>query len=273
VSCVIVCVYKAIILLTRQDILWFGFSNVLDAIILTIFTIIAYKLSKGQRLSFSLSYGIRMIKQSYFYIISGTLVALTLQIDRILIGQYLSEYEVGLYGAAIYLGTVWGFLLNAIIESNRPVIIEARKNNKEEYEKRLKKLFALIIWGGGAVALIITLFARFGIVLVYGIEFEAAHHSLAILAWSVPLIHLVRARNIWLISEEKNHYDLIFGVIGVVFNVILNIFIIPIYGINGAAITAVITQLLIAVILPLLFKGVRISSLWQIQALLLKGIR
>jgi len=55
-------------------------------------------------------------------------------------------------------------------------------------------------------------------------------------------------------------------------NFILNYYLIPIYGINGAAFATLITQFIVAIIAPLFYKETRISTKYMIDAILFKGV-
>jgi Na+-driven multidrug efflux pump len=55
--------------------------------------------------------------------------------------------------------------------------------------------------------------------------------------------------------------------IGVVSNVIFNAILIPLYGINGAALAMVISQFIIAVVANLLSPKTRKALLFQMQSL------
>ena len=77
-------------------------------------------------------------------------------------------------------------------------------------------------------------------------------------------------REFWLVCEGKQKYAKYFALFGAIGNVALNFLLIPRYGINGAAIATVCTQILTAILIPLLFKDTREAVKHYLCGLLLK---
>ena len=82
-------VYKIAILIFQKSIYWFAFTNTLDMIIAFILLSVMYRKSGGQKLSFNLKTGTKMLKVSYNFIISGLMVAVYAQMDKVMLGQRL----------------------------------------------------------------------------------------------------------------------------------------------------------------------------------------
>jgi len=66
-----------------------------------------------------------------------------------------------------------------------------------------------------------------------------------------------RSSNWLIVCEGKQKYAKWFAIVGVVTNILLNVILIPIMGITGAAIATAMTQIATALIAPLFFKEVR----------------
>ena len=65
------------------------------------------------------------------------------------------------------------------------------------------------------------------------------------------------ARVVWLVNEGIGGYEKYFTIMGSIVNIILNALFIPIWGITGAAVTTLISQIFVAIIAPLFFKNTR----------------
>ena len=109
--------------------------------------------------------------------------------------------------------------------------------------------------------------------ILYDTVYLSASVALAVVIWYTTFSTLGTARGVWIVCENKNKYTgrLVFW--GVILNFILNYLLIPIMGINGAALATLITQIFTSIITPLFYKETRINTKYIIDAFLLRGIR
>ena len=269
----ITAVYKIAILVFQKSIYWFAFTNTVDMIIAFVLLQLVYKKSGGQKLGFNFKSGKKMLKISYNFIISGLMVAVYAQMDKIMLGQMLDTYTVGLYSVGIYICTLWNFIPEAMIASLRPGIMEAKKHNKDSYEKKLKQMYALIIWVSILYAVGVCLFSKYIILILYGKDYLGARIPLMIAVWYCGFSLTGSAREVWIICEGHQKYSKWFALIGALINLILNYLLIPRIGMVGAAIATLVTQIMTGFIVTLLFKDTRENNKFLVEAFLLKGVR
>lgn len=272
IAYIVVACYKIVILVMQKNVAWFAFTTALDSLVIAVFLLISYYPRKKQKFAFAFQRGIELLQKSYHFIISGLMVAIYSQMDRIMLKQMLDEYTVGLYSAAMNISSMWGFVLAALINSAQPVIIASKEKDNHLYIKQIKRLYAAIIWIGILFAGGISIFSKFLIGTMYGKSYLPAAGTLTISVWYEIFAMLGTARGIWCMCEEKVKYIKYFLGIGAVINIALNYYMIPVYGSSGAAIATLITQFVAAVIAPVLFKETRIHTKYVIEAFLLKGI-
>lgn len=265
--------YKIAILALGKNVEWFAFSTTLEAAAVAVFLYIAYRRSSTHRLTVSLSYGKKMFKESYHFILSGLMVTIYSEMDKIMLEQMLSTTAVGLYTAANKVASLWSFVLLALINSAEPLIMESRSKDMDLYIKRNKQLYAAVIWIGAAAGLAITVLGKWIILILYGEEYLAATSSLQISAWYTLFAMLGTARGVWIVCENKGKYVKYYLGVGAVFNVILNYVLIPEFGPAGAAAATLITQIFTAVFAPAIFKETRIYTRYVLEAFFLRGIR
>ena len=273
IAYIIMAIYKIAILALGKNVQWFAFSTALEAAVVGLFLIIVYQRGEGQKLSVSISAGKDILKRSYHFILSGLMVTIYSEMDKIMLGQMLSETAVGYYTAATKVSSMWSFVIIALINSSRPLIIASKNKGEDLYIKQNKRLYAAIIWIGIAAGLAITVLAKLIIFILYGQEYLPSVSSLQISAWYTMFAMLGTARGIWIVCEEKSKYVKYYLGIGAIINVVLNYLLIPQFGPGGAAAATLATQIFTSVLAPAIFKETRVYTKYVLEAFVLKGIR
>lgn len=261
IACIVTSAYKIFLLATSKSILWFAFSNTISEAVIALVECYFYRIADGQRLSVDFKIGKEILKESYHFIISGLMVAIYSQMDRIMIGQMMTDTDVGYYTTATAISSMWIFIPTAIINSFRPVIMEVKKSKNEVlYIHRLEQLYGGLIWLCIIVACMVTLFAKYIVIILYGQDYLGAIDVLKIAIWGEVFSMIGSARGIWILCENKNKYVKYYLFIGACVNLILNTLSIPVYGIKGAIIATLITQIVTSLIAPMFFRETRVHT-------------
>lgn len=266
-ACIVVSAYKVFLLVTAKSIFWFAFSNALTELVIAGVEVFFYKRSGGPKLRFDFKIGKSILAESYHFIISGLMVAIFGQMDKIMIGQIMTDADVGFYTTAAQICTMWIFVPTALISSFQPIVMEHKKNGDERlYMQKLQQVYSAVIWLCVLVSAVIALFASFIVNVLYGEAFSGAIGALQILIWSETFSMIGTARGIWILCEKKNKYTKYYLFVGAVVNLVLNSVWIPLIGINGAALATLITQVVTSLIAPLLFKETRVHTKIVLQS-------
>lgn len=273
IACLIVSAYKVFLLMTSKDIIWFAFSNSLTDLVISILLYVFYSRESKQKLLPDISKGREVLAESYHFVISGLMVSIYSQMDKIMIGQMLSDTDVGLYTTAVTICGMWIFIPLAIINSYRPLILEHKKNGQEKlYLLRLKQLYSVIIWLCLGISFLIFIFSGFIIRILYGEAYIGSIGVLRTAIWFETFSVIGTARGIWILAENMNKYVKYYLMIGAGVNLILNLVMIPVMGITGAAIATLITQITTSIIAPLFFRETRVHSKIVFEAFTLKWL-
>ena len=268
IAYVIVAVYKFVILFTGQSIYFFAVSNAMDYLLIAVLLFIMYKKSGGQKLEYSSETAKRVFASSKHFIIPSLMTAIYGQTDKIMIKLMVGDEATGYYSAAITCATMTGFVFAAIVDSLRPVIFEAKKNQGEEkFKQRMSLLYNIIIYLSLAQAVVMTIFAPLIIRIMNGSQYAPAAVPLMIICWYVTFCYLGTVRNIWMLAEKKQKYLWIINISGAALNVILNFALIPWIGIAGAAIASLATQFFANFVLSFIIAPIREANI-----LLIKGL-
>lgn len=266
-------VYKIVLLALHKSVRWFAFASSVDYIVLALVLLYAYRRHDGPKLQFSWEKGKYLLSRSYHYILSGMMVAIYGQTDKLMLKQMLDETTVGYYSLASSINYMWVFVLQAIIDSVYPTIISLYKSgDRRAFDRKNRQLYAIVIYVSLFVAVMFVLFGRFAILLLYGSAYEAAARPLRIITWYTTFSFLGVARNAWIVCTDNQKYIkyMCFG--AAVSNVFLNLCLIPVWGASGAAFASLVTEILVSTVLPCFIKDMRPNVKLMLEALLLKDV-
>ena len=264
--------YRIYLLATNADIVWFAFATSTDMIFLTVFLMIFYIRIEGFRPKFNWQLGKRLLKQSYHYLIAGLITILYAQVDRIMLGNMLDKASVGYYSATLTISTLWSMIPTALIQSISPILYDAAEKDRTFYLRRLRQSYAVLFWLNATYSIFVGAFAHWIILLLYGKDYLAGTAALRIVVWYYGLSTMSTLNQVYLANDGKNKYINLFCIAGLVTDVVLNFALIPIMGINGAAIATLITHIVIQIGMPYAFKETREIAVCIIRGALLQDV-
>jgi len=195
-----------------------------------------------KNLKFSKATALALLKDSWPLILSGLVVMVYMRIDQVMIKEMLNNEAVGQYAAAVRLSEVWYFIPMMISNSLFPAIINAKKQSEELYYARLQNLYTFLIWLAIAIALPMTFLSEWIVTILFGPEYSQAANVLMIHIWAGVFVFLGVAFSKFLISENFTKKTFARTLVGAMMNVLLNYFMIPKFGISGAAIATLLSQ-------------------------------
>jgi O-antigen/teichoic acid export membrane protein len=251
---------KIVLILNNGSLELYAMLYLLDAILIGIALVIAYrKIKEDQTVwKFKFGYAKDVLSKSYFLILSGLMITLYMRVDQVMIGSmFNNRSELGFYSVAVKIAEMWYFIPLAIITSFQPIIMESKHRSIEDYHKSIKLLFTIVFWISIGFSIFISIFSNTIISILYGQAYQKSAEILTISVWAGSFAILGSARSIWLVMENLNKYSLYFAFLGAITNIVLNLFLIPIYGGVGAAIATLISQVAVAIIIPLCFNDTR----------------
>ena len=207
-----------------------------------------------------------LLKDSWPLILSGVVVSIYMKIDQVMIKNMLDVKEVGYYAAAVRLSEAWYFIPIAISNSLFPAIVNAKHISRELYYSRLQKLYDILAWIAIVIAVPVSFLSNEIIGLLYGSKYLLSAPILTIYIWAGIAVFLGVASSQFLVTENLTKISFYRTAIGMIANVILNLLLIPKYGITGSAIATLISYT-IAVFSIILFKDLSRVFLMMIKAI------
>ena len=238
----VVSAYKISLLVTGKSIYWFALTHAVEYACTGILLLGAYRHAGGGKLSFSRKLAGQMFRKSKYYILANLMVTVFQHTDQVMLKMMAGNAENGFYTTAITCSIITQFVFLAVIDSARPVILEARRTSWEAFEQKLVGLYSVIIYAVLLQSIGFFLFAKLVVGILYGDQYAPAVQVLQILVWQTPFSYMGSIRNIWILAEEKHHVLWRINLCGVGANVVLNALLIPHWGACGAAFASVVTQ-------------------------------
>ena len=214
-----------------------------EIIILLISALVTYY--KFVKAHFELDYKFSrdLIKESFSFFLSVIFTTFYMYINQIMISKFYSTTEVGVYSVAANIVIMLIFIPQMYGNSIYPVLsrfyVSSKKSLKFAYEKSLK--YMIII--GLPIALGIYILAEKIILFLYGEEYLESAIVLSILCGYLFLKFLNPMTGYALMAINRQGSRLFSQGLSALLNIILNLILIPVYGLVGAAIATLITEI------------------------------
>ncbi len=181
--------------------------------------------------------------------LGGILIASVLasKIDTIILGIYRTSSEVGAYGFAYRIFDVTLVVPVFIMNSLYPLLLQHQSG------QLLKK--TLITLGSLGLLAGIVLYLLAPLITLIRPELFPSIPILRTLALSSPLFYLTAPLMWQLIATQKDHFVLATYCLAALFNLVVNLTLIPSFGAPAAAITTGVTELFIFLSLLYFFRN------------------
>jgi O-antigen/teichoic acid export membrane protein len=176
---------------------------------------------------------------------SGLLLYLLNWTDIIMLGLMTDEKQVGIYNIAYKIGTVGFLVIVSVSTIITPKMAELySKGNIVKLKETIQSATKLITILSTPLVLGLIFFNKF-ILSFFGAEVNAGSNTLIII--SLGVLFSAMAGNVDQILNMTNNQKILrnITVFSFLVNVILNYALIPVYGINGAAIASFVSNVLI----------------------------
>lgn len=164
-------------------------------------------------------------------------------IDIIMLGIFRTESEVGIYHVVLKISLFTTIVLLAINSIAAPKFAELYGlKNMSGFEQIARRATKLLFWATVPIVIVIFAFPT-KILGFFGVEFKIGLHALLILTFGqfINAISGPVGNILQMTGHQKTFRNII--VIATVLNVVLNIILIPRYGINGAAIASLTSKI------------------------------
>lgn len=249
-------VIKVALVLTDSHLIWFVVVVIIEGLISMIGLIYVFHIKKGSLFKWRFSFALAksLLSRSWLLVLSGLTVSIYMKIDQVMIKNLLNTEAVGYYAVAVKLTDIWYFIPGVITTSLFPSILKSKDFSSEHYQKRLQKLYDFMLWSAIGFALPVSFLANWIVYFIYGEQYSNAGAILSIYVWASVFYFVNTANEKWFLAEQLEWCIFIRSFLGAIVNVILNILLIDIYGVKGAALATICSIAFVAYFSLLLFK-------------------
>jgi PST family polysaccharide transporter len=210
----------------------------------------------------------RLMADAWPLAVTGVLTAIYINIDRVLIREFLGEASTGKYAVVLSVSTALYFMPAVLGQSIFPSLVEKR-HDSALYNKQLQRLIDAFLWASIAIALPIALLAEPIMQLLFGQAFAGAGTALSIHIWCLVVVALGVIASYWLVVEDLQKVYPVRILAGVCTCVALNFLLIPRWGISGAAVATLVAQFVSSTVVFAFTARTRIMLRMQLRALAL----
>ena len=254
ISLVIVFSLIVFFLYLEFDIKYIYYCFLIDSLI-TLFLINIFFFKKERNFLFNLDFRkiYKIIYKSFPVLLSIISIVIYMRIDQVMINLLLSEKDVGIYSVSVRIVEMFHFIPKIIIVSYLPILLISKN-----YTFELIKINSLIFKLSILVIFFIFALSKYITSILFGEIYMESVLTTILLSISLIFVFFGVANEHWYISKNLQKYYALNVFIGAITNIILNYFLIPSFGISGAAYSTILTYLLIIFLFDIFNKKTRV---------------
>ena len=230
-----------------ENIIYYSITLLTARVIYMLYGFFVFRKGFLKRVTFDFRKSIIAIKTATPFGVHLILGASIIYIDTFILSILSTLENVGLYQAGMRI--IMASMLIAVIISDA-FIPEISKifENRIIVSRKLSSLFEFILLFSGLTLLTIFFYKKTIILLLFSQEYLVLETSIIIIIFIISLRYIGIVPGIILTSFGKQIIRARAVVISIISSVILNVILIPIYGIKGAFLASLVTHIILNII-------------------------
>ena len=162
--------------------------------------------------------------------------------DRIILERYVPLADLGIYSVSYILGTALGIFARSSYLAFEPIVFS--KIGKSDFSQTIIKIRKYYLYVIFCLSFLYVLFSKEILLIMASSTFSSGFKIIPIIILSTIFLSENYLFGTILMGIKKTKISLILNLIGAVINVIVNLLLIPIIGIYGAAISTLTSYLI-----------------------------
>jgi O-antigen/teichoic acid export membrane protein len=187
-----------------------------------------------------------LLKEAVPLAVGGVLTVAFYRIDIVMLSKLDTFDATGVYGITYKFADLIHVASSSLTVAMMPLLVRAWPDHLPAFGRTFRRAFLLSTVVGVAAMVQFLLFARPAISLLYGERYGVAATA-AKLVVAGEVVHFFTGLSLTTLIATGRHrqYPLV-ALVGVVLNVSLNLWLIPLLSYNGAAVATLITESIVA---------------------------
>lgn len=179
-----------------------------------------------------------VVRESWPLLLTSIFIIIYHRIDQIMLYKMTSAKEVGLYAAAVRLTEIWVIIPTVLLGSLLPIFSQEIKSSKS-FVSMYNTTFRIMTYLAMPLLLYVSFYSSEIVRTIFGPEYNRTASVLAVLIYTVLFIYWGILNNRLLIATGAQRLDVLFTGLSAIVSIGLNLYLIPKYGVLGAAITTI----------------------------------
>lgn len=239
-------VMTILVLLKKGNMVMITLSQFVAAVVISL--MLYAHLRRHLRLEFDLGQLLKMLKAGLPYGIAVIFLYVYFQIDMFMLSLMLPPLEVGIYSAAYRLVAILLFIPGILTGVLYPILFQLGVESKEQHRGTIEKIFKVLSAVGIPGSVLLFVLADPLITWLYNNRFPQSIPIMMLLSWFFALECLSFSLGDVLTTTNRQWTRAWIQGSAAVLKVVLNIYAIPRYGIYGASVATLITELFVLVL-------------------------
>ncbi|MFC1517982.1 flippase [Candidatus Margulisiibacteriota bacterium] len=263
--------WRLVLILKKASLITFAWSYLGERLLVFLCLLFFFRMSGGKPLAwrFDLNFARDLVRKGFPIMLTQAVILLYLRLDIVFLQYFKGAASVGIYALAAKLCEPLSFLGLALIMAFSPALISTYKKMKEKYWQKLAKLSAALSSIAYLLVVLVLLFGKPLIIFIFGQEYSLAGAVLGVLILNIFFVFIGDLRETTLILEKQQAFYF-FSMLAALFaSVLLNLNLIPRYGVYGVVWTKLTVALTFDLIITLLYPPTRKLAWTQIRSLLI----
>lgn len=237
-------VIKIVLLYYHFSLGWFIAASAFDFLFMASGYLFSYKIKVGSVLDWKYDREIakHLIRESFPLLLSGTAIIIYQKIDQVMIRNMIDNDAVGQFAVASNITELAIFIPMVIAQTVTPLLVKAHQENLELYKKKRQQFIDMMIWISIGMSIIMFVAANPAIKVLFGVKYLDAIPVLQIMAWKTVSVALFVSSGQIIIIENIQKFAVLRNIFGCFISIILNLVLIPKYGIIGSAVATIFTM-------------------------------
>lgn len=182
-----------------------------------------------------------LVRESFPLFLSSVMLAVSLRLDQIILYSVMDEKALGLYAAAVKVVEIPNFIPTSLLSVIYPVMSASYAASHMEFNKLCEMAFKYMSILSLPLAFGIAMLSGSILELIYGRDFSEAAVPLSCLSVSIVFVFLGSLHSNILMARGLQSYLAFFTFYGACLSGVLYVWLIPRFGVYGAALATSIS--------------------------------